>query len=184
MGQRRRGDAHVKAMDRMPPPAPARAWATLSFWGMTGLDCDMLNLVMLFVVVAMCKRAGLSRKQRTGMGSCQVKRKGKKAIAVIFKLFYRERGKKIREAKKRNNIFLLLVVVRLSHCRLCSVQVIHYNSLSLFEWGLRPKKWESSRGPIAVGVDAGAVPVCTNSDLDVTTGLSTVWLEFPWVSMG
>lgn len=38
-----KGDAHVKAMERMPPPAPARAWATLSFWGMTGLDCDMLN---------------------------------------------------------------------------------------------------------------------------------------------
>lgn len=25
---------YVRTMDRMPPPAPARAWATLSFWGM------------------------------------------------------------------------------------------------------------------------------------------------------
>ena len=28
----------MRTMDRMPPPAPARAWATLSFWGITGLD--------------------------------------------------------------------------------------------------------------------------------------------------
>lgn len=66
--RQRKRDAHVKAMDRMPPPAPARAWATLSFWGTTGLDCDMFNklvlvmrmmmLLLLFVVVVMCKRGG------------------------------------------------------------------------------------------------------------------------------
>lgn len=31
-------EAYVKTMDRMPPPAPARAWATLSFGGITGFD--------------------------------------------------------------------------------------------------------------------------------------------------
>lgn len=30
--------AYVRTMDRIPPPAPARAWATLSFWGITGFD--------------------------------------------------------------------------------------------------------------------------------------------------
>jgi hypothetical protein len=32
---------YVRAMDSTPPPAPARAWATLSFCGSTGLEWDM-----------------------------------------------------------------------------------------------------------------------------------------------
>ena len=32
---------YVNTIDRIPPPAPARAWATLSFWGRTGLDRDI-----------------------------------------------------------------------------------------------------------------------------------------------
>lgn len=30
-------------MDSTPPPAPASAWATLSFCGSTGLECDMVG---------------------------------------------------------------------------------------------------------------------------------------------
>lgn len=29
---------YVRTMDSIPPPAPARAWATLSFCGITGLE--------------------------------------------------------------------------------------------------------------------------------------------------
>ena len=82
-------------MDRMPPPAPARAWATLSFWGMTGLDCDMLNnFVVVCLVMLLVDVRGRGCRGNNGQTdvSSQVE-EGKEAIAE-FKLFYRERGKK------------------------------------------------------------------------------------------
>jgi hypothetical protein len=35
--------SYVKIMDKMPPPAPARACATLSFWGIGDLEVMVLN---------------------------------------------------------------------------------------------------------------------------------------------
>lgn len=35
--------SYVKIMDKMPPPAPARACATLSFWGIGDLEAMVLD---------------------------------------------------------------------------------------------------------------------------------------------
>jgi hypothetical protein len=42
-GSRRKGETNVRSWLRMPPPAPARAWEILSFWGMTGLEAATIS---------------------------------------------------------------------------------------------------------------------------------------------
>lgn len=39
-------EAYVRIMDNMPPPAPAKACATLSFWGMVTLGAAAEAMVM------------------------------------------------------------------------------------------------------------------------------------------
>lgn len=45
---------YVRTMDKMPPPAPARAWATLSFWGITGLDAAGAMMVGKAILIVYC----------------------------------------------------------------------------------------------------------------------------------